>query len=194
MSQKAGLSFMWLCCSITVLAQQPAAKEKNDLFKNFHSYNSIQLLTGSSTTSASLHSVNGFSSGKFFGGIGAGVDYYYKTSIPLFAEVRYNLLGTTRKLQFFADGGVHLPLGNKNKKEPFKTGDFKPGRLLATGIDYYVPVKSDAIVIGVAYAQKKLTQMVDNNSWNPVLNQMENSPIKEVYSFNRFWMKIGYVF
>lgn len=194
MNQKPVTFLLLLFCSIPVFAQQPAAKTKSDLFRNFHSYNSIQLLTGSSTTSASLHSVNGFSSGKFFGGIGAGVDFYYKTSIPLFAEVRYNLLGTTRKLQFFADGGFHLPLGNKNRKEPFKTGDFKPGRLLATGIDYYIPVKSDAIVIGVAYAQKKLTQMVDNNSWNPVLNQMENSPIKEVYSFNRYWMKIGYVF
>ena len=99
-----------------------------------------------------------------------------------------------KSCQLFLNGGIHIPFGNVNKKEPFKSGDFKAGRLLAAGFDYYVPVKSDAIVIGMAYAQKKLTQMVESNIWNPVLNRVENVPIKEVYSFNRIWMKIGYVF
>jgi hypothetical protein len=194
MNQKTGIFSFLIFCSVTLLAQQPSVKKKNDLFKNFHSYNSIQLLTGSSATSMSWHSVNGFSKGKFFGGIGTGMDYYYKTSVPLFAEARFDITGGNRKLQLFANGGVHIPYGNINKKEPFKTGDFKTGRLLAAGIDYYLPVKRNAFVIGLAYSQKQITQMVDNTSWNPVLNELENVPIKELYSFNRYWMKVGYVF
>ena len=81
MIQRAGFVIMLMLSGITLLAQTPAVKKKSNSFKNFHSYNSVQLLTGSSTTSASLHSVNGFSKGKFFGGIGTGFDYYYKTSV-----------------------------------------------------------------------------------------------------------------
>ena len=194
MNQKTGFFSLLIFCSFTLLAQQPSVKKKSDLFKNYHSYNSIQLLTGSSSTSLSWHSVNGFSKGKFFGGIGTGMDYYYKTSVPLFAEARFDIAGVKRKLQLFANGGVHIPYGNINKKEPSKTDDFKTGRLLAAGFDYYVPVKKNAIVIGLAYSQKQLTQMVDYTTWNPVLNELENVPIKELYSFNRYWIKIGYVF
>jgi len=194
MHNKIGLLMVLLLCNMAVRAQQPAAKNKNDLFKNFHSYNSIQLLTGSTSTSLSWHSVNGFSKGKFFGGIGTGFDYYYKSSVSLFAEARFDITGINRKLQLFANAGVHIPYGNINKREPFKTGDFKTGRLLAADFDYYIPVKMNAIVIGVAYAQKRLTQMVDYTTWNPVLNELENHPIKELYSFNSYWMRIGYVF
>jgi hypothetical protein len=48
--------------------------------------------------------------------------------------------------------------------------------------------------VGLAFSQKKLTQLVDNNVWNPVLNRIDNIPAKEVYEFNRIWMKIGWVF
>lgn len=160
----------------------------------FHSYNSVQLLNGGSTVSASIHSVNGWQLGKLFAGVGAGFDYYYHRSVPLFLEARYDLFGRQRKLQLFVNGGIHIPYGNKNTKENWKTGDFKTGRLLATGIDYFIPMKKDAFIVGVAYSQKNITQMVDNNIWNPILNRIENEPIKEAYEFNRVWIKLGWVF
>ncbi len=160
----------------------------------FNSYNSLQLVNGKSSVSAAVHSVNGFQTGKLFAGIGTGFDYYYHTSVPLFLEARYNLFGTGRVLQGFVNGGIHIPFGNTNKREPWKTGDFKAGRLLAAGIDYYVPLKKDAVIIGVAYSQKRITQMVNSVVWNPELNRTENVPVKEDYEFNRIWLKIGWVF
>lgn len=183
---------IFLLTVIVGLFSMMSFSQKKELV--FHSFNSVQLLNGKSTTSASIHSVNGVQYQKFFTGIGIGFDYYYHTSIPLFFETRYDVTGKERKLQIFADAGLHIPYGNKNRKEPYKTGNFKVGRLLAGGFDYFIPVKKDAVVIGIAYSQKRETQMVDNNIWNPVKNRFENVPIKEAYEFNRIWMKLGWVF
>ncbi|MBL0359355.1 MAG: hypothetical protein IPP72_21945 [Chitinophagaceae bacterium] len=174
------------------LYAQAVASSKHQC--RFHSFNSVQLLNGASAVSAAFHSVNGLQVGKLFTGIGAGFDYYYHRSVPLFLEARYNLPGTGRILQVFANGGIHIPYGNTNQTQPSKTGVFKAGRLLAMGIDYYIPLKKDAVVIGIGYSQKKITQLVDNNVWNPVVNHVENIPIKEGYEFNRIWLKLGLVF
>jgi hypothetical protein len=160
----------------------------------FHSFNSVQVLMGKSNNSFAVHSVNGVQVKKTFVGIGVGFDYYYHRSVPLFLELRHDISRGERKLQAFVNAGIHIPFANINKIDPGKTGDFKPGRLLAAGLDYYIPFKKDAVVLGLAYSQKKVTQMVDNNIWNPSLNRIDNVPVKEVYEFNRIWLKIGWAF
>jgi len=172
-------------------AQQNAAEKKPS---SFHSYNSVQLLNGNTTTTISLHSVNGMQWDKFFAGIGVGFDYYYHTTLPLFAEVRYDVVGITRKLQAFVNGGVHFPFSTLNRKFEYKTGDYKTGKLIAAGLDYYIPVKKDAVIFGVAYSRKQVIQMADNNVWNPVTNSIQNIPVKDDYRLNRIWIKLGWVF
>ncbi|HPH91370.1 MAG TPA: hypothetical protein PLZ68_11130 [Ferruginibacter sp.] len=188
-SHKMFFSAMLLLLTVTAFSQ--AGNKKRRVF---HSFNSLQLLMGKTNNSFSIHSVNGLQWNKFFAGAGIGFDYYYHTSVPLFLELRHDITNGERKLQVFANGGVHIPFGNTNKIEPGKTGDFKPGRLFAAGVDYYIPLKKDAVVFGLAFSQKKETQMVDNNIWNPRINRIENVPLKEVYEFNRIWLKFGWVF
>jgi hypothetical protein len=185
---------IFLCVTMLLFNYALCAQANSKKQLQFHSFNSLQVLTGKTINSLSAHSVNGFQLNKLFAGIGTGFDYYYQTSVPLFLELRLDITNKERKLQAFVNAGLHIPFSNVNRQQSFKTGDFKPGRLMAAGIDYYVPVKTDAIVIGIAFSQKKLTQMVDNNVWNPVLNRIDNLPAKEVYEFNRIWMKIGWVF
>lgn len=161
---------------------------------SFHSYNSVQLFNGQAATSVGIQSVNGWQYQKLFAGLGAGFDYYYHRSVPVFAELRYNLAGQSRQWQLYMNGGINLPFGKQNKKEPYKTGDFKSGRVLAAGIDYHIPVKKDAFIAGIGFSQKTITQMVDNTIWNPALSRMENVPIRERFEFNRIIVKVGWVF
>lgn len=192
MNVKTGV-FLLITSFFFSSASTAQKKKQNDLFKNFHSYNSVQLLNGSSTSSVALHTVNGFGK-KFFAGIGAGFDYYYHRTAPLFFEGRYDLFGKGRKFQLVADAGIHLPVENVNRREPYKKGDFKPGKLLSAGIDYFIPVKNDALIMGVAYSRKEVIQVVDNNVWDPVHNMITNIPMKEKYLFNRISIKFGWVF
>ena len=183
------LGIFFSCLNITA-----QSVNKSSLQNKFHSCNSVQLLNGQLTTSVAIHSINGFQFGKFFTGIGVGFDYYYHTTVPLFMEGRYNIIGTKRKLQCFVNGGVHIPFSSMNKKLEYKTGSYKTGKLLAAGFDYFIPLKTDAMVVGIAWSQKQVKQLVENNVWNPVLNRIENIPIKDEYQLNRIWIKLGWVF
>ena len=141
-----------------------------------------------------INTVNGFQFNKLFTGIGTGFDYYYHTSVPLFLEARLNLAERKGKLQLFGNGGLSFPFSSRNKRLEFKTGPYKTGGLYGGGLDYLIPVKKEAVIVGVAFSNKQVIQMVDNNIWNPMLNRVENIPIKDKYSLNRIAIRIGYMF
>jgi len=186
--------FFLLVIGITRISAQASASKNKNLLSNFHSYNTVQLLNGSTTTSAAIISVNGFQFHHFFTGIGVGYDYYYRRSIPLFVETRYNVVGKIRKLQLFANAGANFIVNQQNKNFVNKTGPYKTGRYWSAGFDYFIPVKTDALTIGIAYSSKQVIQMVDNYTWNPLLNRSENIPIKEEYLLNRMAVRLGWVF
>lgn len=175
------------------LNAQQSAVSNNAFIKRFHSFNTIQLLNGSTTTSVSLSSVNGFQFSRLFAGIGVGYDYYYHRSIPLFTELRLNVAGKTRKLQLLANGGINIPIEQQNKNYENNRGPYKTGYYWAAGFDYHIPVRSDAITVGLAFSSKQIIQLVDNYIWNPVINNWENISIKEAFSLNRIAINLGWV-
>ncbi|MBC7890046.1 MAG: hypothetical protein H7Z13_19385 [Ferruginibacter sp.] len=177
-----------------IQAQVNAVKLSPGFKDNFHSFNTVQILNGSTTTSFAVNTVNGFQFGKLFCGFGAGFDYYYHVSVPLFIEARIDLLERKGKLQLFGNGGLNFPFSSQNKKLEFKTGEYKTGGLYGGGLDYLVPVKKEAVIIGLAFSNKQVIQMVDNSVWNPILNKVENIPIKDKYAFNRIAIRIGWMF
>jgi len=187
-------SHIFFLSVMLLLFSQASSAQVNKKQLLFHSFNSVQVLMGNSNNSFSVHSVNGVQWKRTFAGVGVGVDDYYHRSVPLFLELRQDINRGEKKLQAFVNGGLHIPLGNTNRIDHWKTGDFKPGRLMAAGLDYFIPLKKDAVVLGLAFSQKKVTQMVNNNIWNPILNRIDNVPLKEVYEFNRIWLKVGWVF
>ena len=182
-----------LICINGAMAQEPTPV-KRIMFGNFHSYNTLQLLNGSTTTSVAIASVNGFNFNRFFTGIGVGYDYYYHPSIPLFIESRYNLGKLIRVLQVFANAGANFSVREQKKNFLNKPGPYKTGRYFSAGVDYFIPIKTDALTIGFAYSSKQVIQMVDNYTWNPVINRNENIPIKEDYLLNRIAIRFGRVF
>jgi hypothetical protein len=179
--------------SVSLTAQDSTSKT-SDWKTHFHSFNTFQLLNGSTTTSIAINTVNGLQYGKFFGGIGTGFDYYYHTTIPLFMEARFDLATRKGKLQLFGNAGLSIPFTAQNKNQEYKSGSYKTGGLYGGGVDYLVPVKQEAVILGVAFSNKQVIQLVDNNVWNPILNNVENIPIEDKYSFNRISIRIGWMF
>ncbi len=190
--------FLILALAVTTatckMNAQDTIMKGGSLINHFHSFNTVQVLNGSSTTSLAVNSVNGFQFGKFFSGIGTGFDYYYHTSVPLFIEARLDLAKRKGKLQLFGNGGLSFPFSSRNKRLEFKTGPYKTGGLYGGGLDYLIPVKKEAVIVGVAFSNKQVIQMVDNNIWNPMLNRVENIPIKDKYSLNRIAIRVGWMF
>ncbi len=193
MKKEGLILFILIVARLSVFAQN--ANKPTAVKNRFHSFNTISILNGSSTTSVALNTVNGLQlSNHLFTGIGSGFDYYYHTSIPLFGELRYDLLRGNGRLQLVGNAGINFPFSSQQTKFNNKPGPYKAGLLYGAGIDYLAPVKKQAVILGVAFTSKHLTQMVDNHIWNPELNRIENIPIKDEYSLNRIAIKIGWMF
>ncbi|MBC7423537.1 MAG: hypothetical protein H7334_08810 [Ferruginibacter sp.] len=181
-------------CSIIFVQAQDKATKGNALVNKFHSFNTVQLLNGNTTTSLAINTVNGFQFGKLFTGIGTGFDYYYHTSVPLFLEARFNLIDRKNKLQLFSNGGLSFPFSTQNKKFEYNAGPYKTGSTYGAGLDYLITVGNQAFILGVAFSNKQVIQMVNNYLWNPLLNKWENIPTKDIYSFNRIAIRLGWMF
>ena len=166
---------------------QVSGKNK-DRNGKFNSYNTVQLLNGSTSTSAAIVSVNGFQFNRFFTGVGVGCDYYFRRTVPLFAEVRYDVLGNKRKLQLFADYGANFLVDKTNGSQNSKTG-----RYWSTGFDYFIPVHKDAFTIGLGYSSKQVIYFGNNFLVLPV-EGWQNIPIKYDYLLNRIAIRFGWVF
>ncbi|MEO5891784.1 MAG: hypothetical protein ABIQ31_16170 [Ferruginibacter sp.] len=173
---------------------QDKAVGSSGLMDRFHSFNTVHILNGSTITSLAINSVNGFQFKKIFAGIGTGFDYYYHVTVPLFIEARIDVLETKGKLQLFGNGGLNFPFAVQNRKFETNTGDYKTGSLYGAGVDYLIPAKTEAFIIGIAFSNKQVIQRTGNTVWNPVLNRSENIPIKNIYSLNRIAIRLGWMF
>ena len=136
-----------------IKAQDTTGKDNSGAIR-FHSFNTVQVLNGSTTISLAVNTVNGLQFGKLFCGIGVGFDYYYHTTVPLFLEARLDLVKGKGKLQLFGNGGLSFPFSSQNKNFEFKKGPYKTGSLFGIGLDYLAPVKKDAVILGVAFSNK----------------------------------------
>ena len=172
----------------SVCAKAQPSNKSNVILSKFHSYNTVQLLNGSSSTSVAIASVNGFQFNHFFTGIGVGYDYYFRRTVPFFAEVRYDIGSNKRKLQLFADFGANFLVDKNNGSQNNKTG-----RYWSTGFDYYIPIRKDAFTIGLGYSSKQVIYFGDNFLVLPV-EGWQNVPIKYDYSLNRIAIRFGWVF
>lgn len=188
------LLILVFACIITFVQAQVKATKSNALQNNFHSFNTVQILNGNTTTSLAINTVNGFQFGKLFIGIGTGFDYYYHTSVPLFLEARFNLVDRKNKLQLFANRGLSFSFSTQNKKFEYNAGSYKTGSTYGAGLDYLITAGNQAFILGVAFSNKQVIQMVNNYLWNPLLNKWENIPTKDIYSLNRIAIRLGWMF
>src|SRR5688572_21595778 len=96
--------FCMLC--IASLAQD---NEKKSCSCGFQSILNIGLLEGQGGSDFLIQSINGYRYKGWFAGIGAGIDYYRFRSIPLFLDIRKNILNNNFTPFVYADAGIHFP-------------------------------------------------------------------------------------
>jgi hypothetical protein len=127
----------------------------------FSSQNYAGIIVGEANVKPQLQTINGISNGKWFAGIGTGIDWYYKRSIPLFASVNRNLF-TKGKRQFFvaADAGINFPWRGANDMYTeyyFNDNQLKSGLYWNGGAGFKLGVgKADnALLFQIGYSFKQ---------------------------------------
>jgi hypothetical protein len=150
--KKTGITiFLFLYISICLNAQKRPG---------FSSQNYIGLVAGESETEFQLQTINGVKLKSWFGGIGAGIDWYYLRSIPVFASVNRSFLQKgKRSLLLSVDAGINFPW-KQNIYYDFPPYDRKQnsGLYYAGSIGYKFGVgKADnALLMQLGYSFKRL--------------------------------------
>lgn len=172
--------------------------QKKAMTYKFHSLNSISFLNGANEVSAGLQSVNGFQIKNWFGGVGAGLDYYIQRSVPLFADFRYEYGKSKNKFFAYADGGVNFAWaelynnGNIYITDGFNNSSkFKNGIYTDAGLGYLVGMKKgNALVLSLGHTHKTMTELVSYLDWR---TQQQFTDTYR-YKFNRIAVKVGWRF
>lgn len=182
------LTALFLNVSICLNAQQRAG---------FSSQNYIGLVAGKTDTHLHLQTINGLKWNNWFGGIGAGIDWYYLRSIPVFASVNRSFLQKgKRSFLLSVDAGVNFPW-EQNIYYDFPPYDRKQysGLYWAGGVGYKFGVgKADnAILFQVGYSFKELKEKV-TGIFCPFIGPCGPSIEKYDYKLRRLSFRIGWGF
>ena len=115
------------------------------------------LLEGSAGTAFQLQAVPGLAFRNWIAGVGTGLDYYYRRSIPLFLSLRRDLSIKNSAFFISADGGLNY---DWTKKTNLSEGDFEPAPYYSANIGYRLPIgdRTNSVLFSVGYSYKQFKE------------------------------------
>ncbi|MFL5808814.1 MAG: hypothetical protein ACJ749_04785 [Flavisolibacter sp.] len=122
----------------------------------------IGFVEGEMGTSMQLQLINGIRFSHTSVGIGAGLDHYAMRSIPLFIDIRQNILKSAKSPFVYADAGINFPW--KSKDFEWAT-DTDSGIFYELGLGYRFPVKSNAVLLNLGYSFKSYAHEDQMELW-----------------------------
>jgi len=155
----------------------------------FVNMTSIGFLVGSSHNSQvapfSLLMVNGYRlSNGFFAGIGTGVEFFSTSYLPLFLDLRYDVIGKDVVPYVVAKGGYGFPL-TADYSEYNNSYEYSGGALYGAGIGLKIRTRNHfAWDIEVLYRYQK-TSYSETYDWNNQEYEYEDI-------FNRIEIRLGF--
>jgi hypothetical protein len=134
---------------------------------SFSSQNYAGLLEGEYGSKFQLQTINGFTYKNWFAGLGTGIDWYYRRSIPAFVSVSKSFLKKESRSFFItAGGGVNFPW--KDEKDfnawGYSIEKMRPGVYYEAGFGYKIGIgkKNDAAMIQLGYSYKHVGEKAKN--------------------------------
>lgn len=183
-----------LCLPLCAQLVQPAAAKRNNCDCGFQGIVQGGLLEGAIGPSWNLQTINGAYYKTWFAGIGVGLDHYTMRTIPLFVDVRKDLLKRKRTPFLYADAGIQFDWLRTKDKPRWGGGEYKPGVYYDAGLGYKFGLgKRDAILISAGYTMKSLKEE------RMVVQQCIQAPCNTTkeyykYTYSRLSFKIGWQF
>ncbi len=167
----------------------PAQQIKNSKPK-FQSLVHLGFVEGNAGNAFQLQAINGFDFNCFSAGIGMGLDYYGTRSVPLFVDLRKNILRKPQTPFLFLDAGVHFPWYNQSEAAITKG---KPGLFYEAGVGYNIPLQSHAFTFSAGYSYKAFNEEIETPVWC-LMGDCANDVQKLSYQLRRISIKVGFRF
>ena len=192
MRRKIILLVVCTCCISLAWSQEVKKKQYR-----FHSINSLALLNGENGVSFAMQTVNGFSKGPWFAGIGVGLDYYQYRSVPLFADLWYEFGKPSNKFFLYGNAGVNCSWVQDEfddiptRWNGERVNEFNNGLYTDAGIGLKAGAKNgNAFILSLGYSRKT---MVERISYTDGWSGRELEDVNR-YRFNRVMLKVGLMF
>lgn len=181
-----------LCCLLTL---QVAAQTKSDKVK-FGTVNQVGLIAGSRGEAFRVETINGIKKHNWFAGIGLGIDYYKDRTIPLFLDVRRDLLKSRNTPFIYIDGGVNFVWLNDEQKAQ-RTGGLNysnpPGICYDAGLGWKLSGKNArALVLSAGYSFKQVKETIKINWGAPTPGLQEQNTERYNHLYRRIVLKLGF--
>jgi len=170
----------------------------------FSSQNYIGLLEGERGSAFQLQTVNGTKYHSWFTGVGTGIDWYYRRSIPLFLSIEKHFIKNgARNFYLTANSGVNFPWKSNNNYNEFgySVQSTPAGFYGEGGLGYKIGLgkKNDALLLQSSYTFKHIRENVKNIIYyypdNLIPGPLQTNTKNHLdYYLQRWAFKIGWSF
>ena len=175
----------------TGFCQKTKAPEK----VKFRSINQVGLISGSNGESALIQTINGVAKNRWSAGIGTGIDFYAERGVPLFLDVRRDILDKKSTPFFYADGGVNFPWLNFIQREQRNTFSTSAGLYYDLGAGWKIKTdENKMIVVSAGYTFKQSKGKGPSYTYNPVTGIGHETTQYQDFRYRRFVLKLGIQF
>lgn len=134
------------------------AKKKKSCSCAFSSIVNVGILEGENDAEFQLQTVQGMRVGKWFAGLGVGLDYYHIRSIPVFIDLRRDFFNRKNAPFIYADGGIHFPWARDIDKPSYEKAEFENGFFYDVGLGYRVGNRKRGFLLSAGYSFKYLKE------------------------------------
>lgn len=174
---------------------QDRSPKKQSCSCSFQSNNQIGLLEGKTGSAFQLQTINGIRYKTWFAGVGAGLDYYHRRSIPLFVDIRKDILKNKKTPFLYADGGVNFSWGKEDGEGTWHV-EYGNGHFYEAGLGYKFGLKNNmALFFSAGYSYKSSVEKRYGVTYCPFLGPCVEGLIERFdYSLNRLSLKAGFSF
>lgn len=186
------LSFILLCIVYCVAAQNTTQQAKEPV--KFQSILQAGILSGQATSAFEVQTINGIKWKTFSAGIGVGLDNYVFRTIPVFVDVRADILKRENTPFVFINAGSQFCwVQDDQKNYAFYNPQYKAGFYFNAGAGYKVNIlKKNALIFSAAFALKKVDET--QNPYCDFAACPEQKPVINQYTFRRLSLMLGWMF
>ncbi len=136
--------------------------QENSSGAHINTIASVGLAAGGDAAKPVFHVTSGVAYGRWFTGIGAGLDNYYLKSIPLFVNGKLNI-GKKRSTFVYTSTGYNFSYNNRSDNDDFyvTTDRFIGGFYIDAGIGYRIHLSSwHRLLFSAGYSRKDISNKV----------------------------------
>lgn len=185
------MKYLLFCVTILLCCTGAAQSEKNRSHTQYTSLISAGLLTGEAGQSLSVETINGLRKSSWTAGVGIGLDFYEKRSVPLFLAVQKVLYAHANAPFVYVHGGLNFGWQPAGQSTGTKTTAI-PGGYYNTGAGYNLVLKHNrALQISIGYCYKQVREDVQQDWGAPTNILPQQHSDRYNYLYRRLLLNIG---